>query len=273
MDEQAAAALDNLVAQLRERSRDRMLEHTMPIHVVHGEGYPIVNGCGVLLQIADVPFLLSCAHVLKVASEKDARLLTPSTDRTPLVVLTGVDFGWTEDERIDLGFAMLPADIAALIPPEKRFLRLSDLELDRQVRPGVYSVSGYPQETTDRDLVRANINSSAVSFTSFLSDRRVDDHIDGVTIALTFEENVIGDAAGERARPPSFKGISGCGIWRLAAMDAPAPQKWAPEHVKLVGIEHGVLPTAIKGSLVAELIALIKGKFPALAPCIELHGG
>lgn len=31
------------------------------------------RGCGVLLQIADVPFLLSCAHVLKVASEKDAR--------------------------------------------------------------------------------------------------------------------------------------------------------------------------------------------------------
>jgi hypothetical protein len=273
MDEQTATALDTLVAKLREGSRDRMLDHTIPIHVVHGEGNPIVNGSGVLLQIADVPFLLSCAHVLKVASEKNARLLIPSTDHAPLVVLTGVDFRWTEDERIDLAFAVLPANIAASMPPGKKFLRLSDLELDRKARAGVYSVAGYPQETTDRDLVRANINSSPVSFTSFLFDGRVDDHVDGVTIALTFEMNAVGDVTGERARPPSFKGISGCGIWRLAAMDGPAPAKWTPEHVKLVGIEHGVLPEAIKGSLVAELIGLIKREFPALAPCIELHGG
>jgi len=207
MDEQAALALDNLVAKLRERSRDRMLDHTIPIHVVHGDGNPIVNGCGVLLQIADVPLLLSCAHVLKVANEKNARLLIPSTDHTPLVVLTGVDFGWTEDERIDF-------------------------------------------------------------------DGRIDDHIDGVTVALTFEMNAVGDVTGERARPPSFKGMSGCGIWRLAAMDGPPPIEWTPEeHVKLVGIEHGVLPQAIKGSLVAELVGLIKQEFPALAPCIELHGG
>lgn len=271
MDELAQAkALDQMMAQLRVRARDRMIEHTMPIHVVHGEGYPSAYGSGVLFRIADVSLLLSCAHVLKKAKEPGAQLLIPSADRTPLVVLGGLDYRWTEDERIDLGFAFLPEDVVAHIPPGKKFLRLSDLVLDRTERKGIYSVVGYPLETTEKKS--SNINSSPISFTSCLLDRHLDDHIDGVTIALIYELNAIGDSSGNLARMPHPKGISGCGIWRLADMDAPTPRNWSPEnHVKLVGIEHGFVRGAIKGSHIAELIGMIRSEFPSLRDCIDLH--
>lgn len=268
--EEQALAMDRRRQRLRERAGTRMIEHTLPIYAIHGDGHPIAHGTGVLLRIADVHFLLSCAHVLKEASERDARLLIPSQDRTPLVVLGGVDYRWTEDERVDLGFAVLPPDVAALVPASKKFLRLSDLDLDRTLRNGVYNVTGYPQqETTKKD---SNIKSSPISYTTYLHCERFDDHIDGVTVALIFDLNATGDASGGLARMPYLEGISGCGIWRLADIDQAAPRSWSPEeHVKLVGIEHGFVRGAIMGSHIAELIALIRREVPALRDSIDLH--
>lgn len=267
--EEQAQATDRLAARLRDRAGSRMIEHTLPIHVVHGDGAPIAHGTGVLLRIADASFLMSCAHVLKKASEPDARLLIPSEDGTPLVVLGGVDYRWTEDERVDLGCALLPADVVPLVPSSKKFLRLSDLDLDRTLRKGVYNVTGYPVETTERK--NNNINSSPISFTTYLHPDRLDDHVETVTIALIFEANATGDLTGKPSRMPHLGGISGCGIWRLADMDHPAPRSWSPEeHVKLVGIEHGFVPGAIKGSHVAELIHMIGIDFPDLRASIDL---
>jgi hypothetical protein len=270
MDELAhAKAIDRIAAQLRERVGTRMVEHTLPIHVVHGEGHPSAYGSGVLLRVADVSFLLSCAHVLKTAKEDDTRLLIPSGDGTPLAVLGGVDYRWTEDKRIDLGFAVLPNEVVALIPPGKSFLRVSDLDLDPTERVGVYNITGYPIETTDKK--KSNIDSRPLSFTTYLHPSRLDDHLDGITIALRFEANATGDLDGELARMPHLKGMSGCGIWRLADMDRSDAESWSPDHVKLVGIEHGFVRGAIKGSYVAPLIDMIRAEFPALRDSIDLH--
>lgn len=248
-----------------------MLEHTLPIYAVHGEGNPIAHGSGVLLRIADASFLLSCAHVLETAQEKDAVLYVVGVEDAPLVHLADAQYHWTEDKNVDLGFALLPSRVVDLLPKGKRFLHLSDLELDRTDRPGVYSLTGYPAVKTVRNTEISDVNSTPFSFTTFLEIERLDNHIDGVTIALTYDARAAGDSEGNPARIPDPHGISGCGIWRLAAMDGPPPPNWSAQDVKLIGIEHGWLPRAFKGSYVAELIDMLRGEYPALRDSIDLH--
>jgi hypothetical protein len=136
---------------------------------------------------------------------------------------------------------------------------------------GCYVVSGYPVQTTARDLEAGTICSTPVSYASFPFDGQLDDHVERVTIALHYHAGHTMDENWKHSRPPHLGGISGGGIWHLFTDDA-ALARWKPSDVKLVGIEHGFVENrAIKGSHVAFLVTCIQAAYPELSASIALH--
>lgn len=250
-----------------------MLEHTIPIHIVHGDGAPVAHGTGVLARIGNSSFLLSCEHVLSKAQEKGAVLYVPGADGELLVHLADAGYDWTTDKNVDLGYALLNERIVSLLRPDKRFLGLADLELrGQEPQPlDLYAVTGYPVVSTKPDHAISNINSTPLSFTTSAFEGVLEGHVDGVTIALSFDPRETGDVDGNHARMPDLHGVSGCGIWKLGSLAASTSPNWSPKNVRLIGLEHGFLPGAIKGSHIAALLDMISETCPALRPEIDRH--
>lgn len=269
-EEEKAAEFDLVKSIMSQRAVERILSYTIPIYAMRPSGHPRAWGSGVLLRIADTSLLLSCAHVLKAAKDGDA-LGTLGVDGCELVELAPVEHRWTEDERVDLGFAILPQEVVDSLPREKQFLRLSDLCFDRSMSFGAYTVVGYPVETSEINGVERVVGANPIQFSSVPHQKRIDDHIEGVTISLTLDPRAVGDGDGNPARMPHLKGMSGCGIWQLAAMDKPPTKVWTPDDVKLVGIEHTLTAGTITGSNVATLVRLIRNEFPTLTASISLY--
>ena len=91
--------------RLRSESKARLLEHTVPIYRCIEGGVPIAHGSGVLLRIAGVPFLLSCAHVLQDAAQPNTMLFVDGPVGGALIPLRGTEFHRTTEPGVDLGFA------------------------------------------------------------------------------------------------------------------------------------------------------------------------
>lgn len=256
--------------RLRSESKARLLEHTVPIYRCIEGGVPIAHGSGVLLRIAGVPFLLSCAHVLQDAAQPNTMLFVDGPVGGALIPLRGTEFHRTTEPGVDLGFALLTTSIRDALS-HKKFLGLEDVEPDPVVQEGWYSVLGFPVETTKR--VPGAIGSVPFSFSTPLYSGRLDDHIDGFTIALKFDTREIVDETGIPQRTPHPGGISGCGIWRLYGFGRRAirPEDWSADDIKLVGIQHGFIANkAMKGTLVTHAVGCIARAYPELAVPIGL---
>jgi hypothetical protein len=163
---------------------------------------------------------------------------------------------------------LLSTPVVDLIEPTRCFLRLSDLELDPVERYGIYSILGYPQETAG--IGNGRISPGAISYSTWSLRKPPEDHVPGVTLALDFDQNRIG-IDGSLARMPHLKGMSGCGIWRLATERELLTPSKKPSIAKLIGIEHGFVRATILGTHVRAVIKLIRDAYPDLGRSIDLQ--
>jgi hypothetical protein len=138
-------------ARIHRSSRDWIKLRTIGLYRVMEGGNPVLEGSGVLLKIADAPFVLTAGHVLHAVAENAAILIGPMAGITKpahFVTLTSPTVQISKDAMndhavIDIGYARLTDEAEReLRDYGKVFMRLDNLELGRTPTQGLYSVLG-----------------------------------------------------------------------------------------------------------------------------------
>ena len=230
-----------------------------------------VRGCGVLLRIERVYFILTAAHVLDEFRSKSmmAAGLTSVFEVDGDAKASPRPPAGREVDRLDAGVVRLrsiPQDIA------DGALLVDDLEKSYARRPGpTYMVMGYPANRTrvrlrERHIKRAisrfvGKEAGVAAYNKQGCDARRN-------IALQWHtKHVTRDGA--KSDPPNLSGMSGCGIWRLDSLNGPII---VGQRDKLVGIFTDRLdarPGALVGTLVWQHLYAIRELYPDVAPHIR----
>ena len=231
----------------------------------------VARGCGVLLRIRHVYFVLTAAHVLDEFSGKRmmAAGLTSLFPVEGLGRMSVPPANGREGDRLDAAVIRLhsiPQDVA------DGALGLDDLERSPARRPGpTYMLMGYPANRVRVDARSRHIRralakfvgqeASVAAYQNHACDPRRNIGLQWHTKHVT--------RRGVRSDPPSLNGMSGCGIWRLDSLSGPMI---VGRRDKLVGIFTDRLdrprPGALVGTLVLEHINEIRRRHSDVAPFI-----
>lgn len=255
-------------------SRTWIFDRTVGIYAQARGGNPRLEGSGVLLQIADAPFMLSAGHVLK-ASEDAAIMPAPMMPGSRMIPMPDVRINFTADQRqVDVGFVRLPDEVASELKQHgKKFTTRADIDISDEPARAFYTVVGYPAKTNTLDYQAMRVDVLPFCHATYLYDRDDVDSTPGVSMVLRFKQHTITRPDGETDRMPSLKGISGCGIWRLygAGDRLGRLDTWDPGWIRLAGIEHGCVERKyIKGTMIKSVLELIERANPDLGPSMRL---
>lgn len=247
-----------------------ILERTVAIYKqMPPAGNPVLEGSGVLLRIADASFLISAAHVLLAAQE--ARILiAPMSSPSRLVQLSPFTCQISNDrDDIDVGYVRLRDEVVAELEKyEKRFARLSDLELVDSGSEGLYSVTGYPKVVNTPDYVAKACAPTPFHYGTYLYRGEVSRFVPGISIAVDWTSTEVRMPSGHMGRMPEVGGISGCGMWLLQRFRNPDR---TPGTIRLAGIEHTVSTRRwIKGTLIGHVVKMLADDYPDLRASIRL---
>jgi hypothetical protein len=235
-------------------------------------------GSGVLLQIADIGFVLTAGHVLEKTKDQEM-LLGPMVEGSETITAQDGQFGYSPDlDDLDVGFIRLSREVAQKLSKYKSFTRLSELDFrTSHPTPGAYCILGYPKRFNTPDYEARAIDPVPLYYLSrpvILPDEGKPD----VTLCLEVARDTVmlcdlNAATEEEIRMPELGGISGCGIWRLYGTENRIDQldRWEPSWIRLVGIEHTwVRRKRVRGTFIRHTIDLIGGSWPELRASIQL---
>lgn len=239
------------------------------------------GGTGVLLTVGDRHFILTAAHVLDLYAERGLPMfIMPEHKGAKLVSLDGAVMYRSEmpdsrdrlDDPMDVGFVEIMPGIVAELAPSKTFLTLDGVDLrDPFHSKSWYMTVGYPYEVNESDHERRRHDSTLFAYASwpYCGERGSPSaYRPGFDLLVHFarddstegDENVL-------AYVPEPPGISGCGMWRLAAADKPIEQ-WSPADIRLVGIQHSWFADiqALRGVRIIHPLEMMAFSIPQLHP-------
>lgn len=260
--------------RVHDQTRPLLHRHTVPI-IQQTYDWPTLHGTGVLLQIADVPFLISAAHVLEEVKTARAMFVPGEIDQAQ--TLRGeYAFSPPGDDR-DIGVVRLDDDVVALLKANSwEFLRLDKTVLLKgdELPPAMYALYGYPIELHKRE-------GAVVEPRSYWLGRRPHqktasalglkpEHHVALRLDHDADEHIL---SANLKRPPGLLGMSGCGVWLVCDdTDRETPESWSADSYVLAGIEHAFQERRdyIKVTTMTKVLQLIAGTFPELAAAIKL---
>lgn len=248
-------------------------------------GEPKQCGTGVLLQIADKHFVLTAAHVLDLRHRHNLPLgisngvgghsLIPF-QQIPITASAIPESGDRNDDCFDIGVGELPQSIVEELRLGKQFLHLRDIDpYDKQERTSWYFLLGFPSAANP-----TNVQARVVSYHGFAYGCQLYSGDRGelprfnrdVEIALDFGHLRKKDEDGNPIEAPPPRGLSGCGIWRLAEPGV-SIASWNSGEKRLVGIQHTWNKDlqVLRGTRINYVFRLIRRKYPELLPAFRLN--
>jgi hypothetical protein len=280
LDEFQTKALDLYAPEISRTSVGMLVYH---------DDAPSVNGTGVLLQIGDLRLLVSAAHVLDFMSiHKIPYMLSPSGYDEPFVPISPWR-SWSspipvgrdpkdplmrEDDPLDIGYVELPPDVVERIGRRYRYASLSEIDVSEDLMPGYYLVHGFPRFLSATDKPSRLLVVEPMPYLTLLSDDKDEGFMPGREIRIQYPELGINPQR-EDQHMPSPRGISGCGIWRIARFTL--PEQWRREDVKLVGIEHTFRQQNesryLQGTRIRLGLEMIYRTYPMVRKIMDLHLG
>jgi hypothetical protein len=246
---------------------------------------PVLNGSGVLLQIADKHFLVTAAHVLDFATIHKIPYYIGAWQQGALPIYLGGmgvltsgyppnraldDPEMRDDDPFDVGVAILPAEILDQLSG-RRFLNLTEVDAARRTLDAAYLFFGFPLAFSEPIHHERVISIQALPYFTRLLREEPEERHRNADILLAFRPDSV-DLHDNPVVLPSPKGISGCGIWRLNDPTKPW-DLWSARDVKLVGIEHRQCSSRkyLVGSWIAYALDLILDEFPELRQVLRIH--
>lgn len=245
------------------RARQWIFDRTVAVYVKKSDGNPVQWGSGVLSRVGGVALLLTASHVMEIVRE-GVEVLVGAMDSANggLVPIGQQRVVRSEIEVLDIAHLRLPADAATALESGKRFVEFGEVEWSKLARQGRYFVAGYPIQITKTNHQAETIFVGPFTAATQLQSR-ANDQPDS-TLVLAHDRNSPAiDREGDRVKVPELQGISGCGIWRIWAVDelndlSNCNESW----IRLAGIEHRATREAIIGTFARHALDMIIGTEP-----------
>jgi hypothetical protein len=259
-------------------AREWIWERTVGLYFKAPGGNPVLQGTGVLLQVADICFVLTASHVLKKSKDMEIQI-GPMAKGSRMIRVLECQIVYSNDENdMDVGVMRISADAALLLKEHKSFLRMDSLDLRTSTLcAGRYCILGFPQQINITDYERKEIDAKHFHYMSRVLDLP-DEGRPQITIWFKISHHTVTSLDSETSteedvRMPELGGISGCGMWRLYGVEDKIHRldQWEPSWIRLVGIEHAwVRGKRIKATFVKHVVDLIAYSCPELRSSIEV---
>lgn len=274
------------LARIVRESAPRIVKCTIPLYAWI-KNLVELKGTGTLFRIGDRHFVLSAAHVLDYPGIFSVPYCTSVCDEGSPLLLNMVkivssplppgadkfDIDMRDADPFDIAVAELHPDSATKLEPYWRFAQLQELDVFSPSVEGSYFVLGFPVERTSTDFAARSSDTKALSYSTELHNGSRDDRDKEADLLLAYprQNQTFG---GQIVIAPNPKGISGCGIWRLARQDK-LIDDWHDSDVRLVGIEHRWRSAHryLVGTAVRHAIRLIYNRYQDLHPSMDIVYG
>lgn len=246
------------------------------------------GGTGVLVQVGEWYFILSAAHVLDVhAAERSPLYVMGSQPGSQLISLHGAELYTSPmpvggqrniDDPMDAGFLELTPNIVSQLLPSKKFLPLQKTDItDSWHAQNIYLTLGCPCEfnQTDYTTRKHTLTHFANLSTLYCGERGVPAHFrQGFDLLVHYDpSDIIEPGQNTLAHVPEPYGISGCGMWRVAAREDTI-EHWAPDSIRLIGIQHSwqIDVSCLRGVSIIHPLRMLLASLPKLRPHFRACG-
>jgi hypothetical protein len=273
------------LARVCDASAPEISRSTVSIYGYHQNAVH-QNGSGVLLEIGEKHFLLSAAHVIDFTSIHGITyMLSPAEGKEP-VPLVNFNAGTSalpphrdpkdpdmrDDDPLDVGFIELNDEIVHRLLPVRRFATLREVDVDNKLKLGCYLILGYPHKLSTTDSLKQKANAVPLRSVTELCDDPADQFDPTMLVRLKYPEKGL-NADMDEVAVPNPKGMSGCGIWRIAEIKK--RDKWNKDDVKLVAIDYkwSGQRRYIHGTRVRYVLELIYRFYPSIRSIMDLNLG
>ncbi|MDP1536906.1 MAG: hypothetical protein Q8L95_06985 [Burkholderiales bacterium] len=249
-------------------------------------------GTDTLLAVAEHRFVVTAAHVVREALQRNATMGVSGATNGHFVAAAGRWFtsgGANEHSSLDqVDVAVYEFNSAQIARFEsKDFVRISDVSFVRDLSTGFFVVTGFPgmwsttltsaDETMKAKMLQYAtyaLQGSTAGLDGYNPERHflleaspamLIDH----TGALTSFRTRTGHPA---QMPQDLRGVSGCSVWMVGDLTKPI-ETWSKEDSRLVGIETSIYPkrSAIKATRWNAATTLLYNAVPELRPVLELY--
>lgn len=290
VDNRTHEQIANSVREMASFVPDLIVKSTVAIV---GAKAPVVTqiGSGTLIAVADMRFIVTAAHVIREAQQRQYTLGVAGSGNDSLTALTGqcmLSAKSEESNKDTQDIAIYELDerqVSRLTGAE--FLRLGDVSFDCNLDEFLLVVTGFPgiwstQSTKDDEAIKSKIlqyGTYAFSGSTAALDGYDPQHhflMQATPTQLLDHEGAPTSFRTRTGYPASFAqdlgGISGCSVWRIGSLATPTEQ-WSKSNCKLVGVETGVFPSrgAIKATRWKAVASMLYHIYPKLRPAMDLH--
>ena len=268
---------EEFCARVRAELLPTIWNCTVPLFVEQGDAIR-QSGTSTLLRIADRLFLVTAAHVLLDAKKASVTLRARSHElRATLMPLIGRFIHLRSDSEnvFDSAVMELNAETAVALSGYQP-VSLSDIDRQQQATDDLYIVAGFPCE-----LAREGTkDGSPVKLTRFFgftypyrgSTSRLTNYDPRHHVLLDARREYAATIVGDGSPPGSFKGLSGCSLWKVNATIVDRG-KWKPSHAKIIAVQTSEYtdPGVLKGTKWSNLVRAIHEDCPELRPSLGLE--
>jgi hypothetical protein len=263
-----------LAARVEARS-SRLLPVTVPIYRTDLETSVELLGTAVLVQLAEIPFLVTAGHVLDLRADGPLAAGV-SPDILPIIGdvtrLRAIGSKSSSDDHVDLGIVRL-AGQAWKDAPTESFARWT--ELDHQIpilARHTYSLVGFPVTVNRRGVTKGRATAVAYRMAGLECDA-VSYEATGTNpetnVMVGFDRKAVWGVDGRRNSPDLY-GASGSGLWRYGRRisDSSAPPK-----LSAIAIEwhKGGVHKHILGTRITAFLGAMHDKYEDVREYIDRH--
>ncbi len=214
-DEDAVAVLEDFKNKVFAVASESVEWSTAPlVHFEKGTGRATEIRTGVLIEIADMKFLVTAAHdmIKHLDAGNILGIVLANKASTPVPL---IDEKWwlTENPHEDICVCQLRPETVNAMGSDFRFLRLNQMmsQNDRNQHKGLYLLLGYPNAMTrpDEEGVK-RADTWKYLTTPFHGDyAKVENYDKRLHLVLDYDRKTM-NREGKTVHPP---GLSGCGVY------------------------------------------------------------
>lgn len=264
--------LNRFRSKVFEAAHNSIEHYSVPLVIDDGQKL-VEHRSGILLQIADMHFLVTAGHdmVYHHAQGHSVGIALPVRGSHP-VLLVEEKFWTTKDDQIDISVTQLTPGIVEYIKDHYRYIRLTSImsRNDPNQGKGMYLIFGFPNALLGRDDTGDRKMESWKYLTlPYRGDYATIEHFNPKLHLLLDYERDSRNQEGDRAHP---HGMSGCGIWFVGTPHTHS--LFRADDFKLVAIQncwHKGLEYA-KGTWIDDVLLILWKYYPETRKPMMLAG-
>lgn len=275
---QVTPLIKDFLQRVQQEVIPKIVNATLPFYAVQNDQI-VRDRSGVFLRIAGDHFILTASHDLKAIVDNNIHLYVGwSEEESAPVPIHDSVFHTSEEDSRDIALIKLTADTAKQVASSSQPISLPTIAQNCEFDNAFYMVSGYPKEWLSvfpDQIESAPLNYLCRPYSGEELPTETFKYDPSVHFQLELQRKAVAVHSLNEVMLPAkegIKGISGCGVWRIAGYSTEAISSWKPDDVQLVGIEHRYWQKqgAVAATRIEHMLSFLAAGFPQVVPAMRL---